>query len=250
MSPRCPRQAGRHATSWRPRGARRGPSSSPPWRVPAPAVPPSDQRQRPATQTLPYDADHGPGAPAARYEQWQQPSRPNASSSIPAAGRLPALRTARHPASFSHSIGPRSAPDRPPGAQFAPDGSSACPQREHRRRYWPAPHGATAVQDRERYPVADLEARHLAPAQASRCQHRHQVTVAAPACFRQRPQLFGGERMSLPASPAAGWLGNCRRHVVLYASIGHSEGEDRPQPLPRWATGGPCACAVRLRGRG
>ena len=84
----CPRSAGRPATSSHLPGARRGPSSSRRWRAPAPAAPPSGQRQRPATAKLRCGGDRERARRGHRPMPWPCASRPSGSSSTPAAGRL------------------------------------------------------------------------------------------------------------------------------------------------------------------
>jgi hypothetical protein len=102
-----------------------------------------------------------------------------------------------------------------------------CPRTAHRRRRWPARYDAASGQAREPTPdrrPADRPARPSADRPApGPAPHRGN----ALARFHQRPQFRRGERLAFPASTAASRLACRRRDIVLHASVGHGEREDR-----------------------
>jgi hypothetical protein len=205
MSPRCPRRSAPPATGCHRPGGRTGPSSSTPWRVPAPAGPPSDRHQHPARRTPPCVADRAPEA--------LEPSRRRGST--PADRPLP-VRLTQRPATRGTEQ------PRVGRLAFAP----AVHDRHQVRDQWyrPAPvvlqgvhvqsaataagqHGTAQPQTgaRNRHPVTDLKPGQLTPSEPGQRQHGHHVAVPAFARRRQRPQLIEGERLAVPGEPGL-WL--------------------------------------------
>ena len=177
MPPGCPRPVRPRPKGCGRSGARRGPSSSPPTRAPAPAGPPSDRRRRRARPTPRCAADH---VPAARPPDRRLPAQPTdrfqfVSRSGPPSGAGTASPGLLADAPPIHDRHEQPAPGEPCGHAC----SSTCRRTTPRRRCWPAPPGAAAGPARAPSPDLRPEGRPTHPIATLEREYVHQFPVAA-----------------------------------------------------------------------